>query len=231
MSDSNPVGYFKYILAIDCETTGLCFNSNPVTNGTEHHQAVSWGLIVADADTLKPVEDLYIEIKWNSSSAIQRNKDDTFGRQAEEIHGLTYQYLEENGIDEQQAVVAIGNLILKYWGPNGNIRTLGHNVHMFDLPFLKDLFNRHEIPLKFGNRHYDTNSVGFATVGSYNSDDLFKTILEEDRGQHNALDDAEFQAQVVIDGMNGMGNKKESEEEKMIKKYKKMMADLFGGNK
>lgn len=188
-----PVGSFDYLLAIDCETTGLCFNSdspvyNPVTN--ERHQTVSWGIIVADAATLKPVENLYVEIKWNSSSKMQRDNNPDFGSGAERVHGLTYDYLEQNGMTEQEAVVTIGNIIMKYWGPKSSIRTLGHNVHTFDMPFLRDLFRRQEIELRFGNRHYDTNSIGFGTVGSFNSDDLFKTMGLAERGEHNALDDA-----------------------------------------
>ncbi len=190
---NKPRGYFKHLLAIDCETTGLCFSSDsPVHNPEtgEHHQAVSWGLIVADSETLEPVEELYVEIKWNDKSKKQRKDNPQFGKKAEEIHGLTRAYLEKNALSEEEAVVAIGALILKYWGPNVSIRTLGHNVHMFDLPFLRDLFKRNGITLKFGNRHYDTNSTGFMTFGTWNSDELFDYVGFEERGDHNALDDA-----------------------------------------
>lgn len=188
-----PKGYFKHLLAIDCETTGLCFgNDNPVYNSTtgERHQTVSWGLIVADSETLKPVEELYVEIKWNDESKRQRKENPNFGKGAEKIHGLTYEYLEKNGIEEEEALVKIGELILKYWGPTVSIRTLGHNVHLFDLQFLRDLFEKHGINLKFGNRHYDTNSSGFMTFGTWNSDELFEAVGFDARGSHNALADA-----------------------------------------
>lgn len=184
-----PRGSFDFLLAIDCETTGLTFNSDYADAG---HQAVSWGIIVADAQTLKPIEELYVEIKWNEQSRAARQKDSTFGVRAEQIHGLTFDYLEENGIDESEAVLKIGELILKYWGPEVSIRTLGHNVHLFDLFFLRSMFRRHGIELKFGNRHYDTNSVGFVTLGTFNSDDLFQKMGFETRGAHNALDDAKM---------------------------------------
>jgi DNA polymerase III epsilon subunit-like protein len=162
---------------------------NPHTN--ERHQTVSWGIIVADAHTLKPIEKLYVEIKWNEASNKQRKGNAKFGAHAETIHGLTREYLEENGITEEEAVEKIGSLLLKYWGPNVGIRTLGHNVHTFDMPFLRDLFRRHGIELQFGSRHYDTNSIGFATFGTFNSDDLFEAVGFEKRGEHNALTDAE----------------------------------------
>lgn len=189
-----PRGSFDYMLAIDCETTGLCLNyETPVANPKtgERHQAISWGIIVADAKTLKPIEKLYIEVKWNKASKAQRKEDSSFGTKAEQIHGLDFQYLEKNGVTEEEAVIQIGNLIVKYWGPTVSIRTLGHNVHLFDLPFLRDLFERMGVPLSFGNRHYDTNSIGFATLGTFNSDDLFEAVGFEKRGDHNALTDAE----------------------------------------
>lgn len=181
-----PKGYFQFLLAIDCETTGLNFNS--MFGADEGHQAVSWGMIIADAVTLKPIEELYVEIKWNEYSKAARQKDSSFGRKAEQIHGLTFDYLEKNGIKESEAVLQMGQLIVKYFGTN-KITTLGHNVHYFDLPFLRSMFLRHGIELKFGNRHVDTNTVGFVNYNTFNSDDMFEYMGFEQRTTHNALDD------------------------------------------
>lgn len=188
-------GSFDFLLAMDCETTGLCMNQDsPVENPKtgERHQTVSWGLIVADAATLKPIEKKYIEIKWNNKSIKQRAANGKWGTHAEKIHGLSKEYLDENGVTEEEAVADIGSMVLKYWGPTVSIRTLGHNVHTFDLLFFRDLFRRHEIELTFGSRHYDTNSIGFATFGTFNSDDLFEQAGFEKRAEHNALTDAEM---------------------------------------
>jgi len=182
-----PRGYFQYLLAIDCETTGLDWDGDDVSNG---HQAVSWGIIVADAMTLKPVEELYLEIKYNYDSRRARDNDPSFGVAAANIHGLTFDYLEKNGVFEEEAVMQIASLIVKYWGPTSQVKTLGHNVHMFDVPFLRSMFRRHGIEIPFGSRHYDTNSIGFATVGAYISDALFETMGYDTRGSHNALEDA-----------------------------------------
>lgn len=187
-----PRGQFDYILAVDCETTGVCFsNDNPVYNEKtgERHQTVSWGVIVTRADTLKPIETLYIEIKWNEESKAQKKKDSTFGSGATAIHGLSQKHLEQHGITEEEAVVSIGSLIMKYWGPANNIVTLGHNVHTFDMPFLRDLFVRHGVDIRFASRHIDTNSIGFVNWNTFNSDDLFKMVGFEDRENHNALQD------------------------------------------
>ena len=47
-----------------------------------------------------------------------------------------------------------------------------------------------DIELKFGARHIDTNSVGFVNWETFNSDDLFEMVGFDQRGHHNALDDA-----------------------------------------
>jgi len=180
-----PRGYYNLILAMDCETTGLATNCddpsyNPATD--DEYQSVSWGLIVADAQSLKPIEKMYLEIQWNG--------DSVWDPRAERVHGLSRDHLAENGFTEAEAVEAIGTLIMKHWGPENSIRTLGHNVATFDLWFLKRLFRRQEIELRFGNRHIDTSSIGFVNWETYNSDDLFEVVGFDAREKHNALDDA-----------------------------------------
>jgi len=83
---NEPRGYFEKLLAMDCETTGLKYNADDPSGG---YQAVSWGLIVANALTLKPIEEMYIEIKWNGMS--------TWSQEAEQVHGLTKEHLNKNG--------------------------------------------------------------------------------------------------------------------------------------
>ena len=183
--DGKPKGYFERILAIDCETTGLAVNRDDPSYDPEsgdEYQAISWGLVVADAKTLKPIEKMYIEIQWNGESK--------WDMRAQEVHGLTKEHLAANGFTEEEAVEAIGTLIMKYWGPNVSIKTLGHNVVSFDIPFLKRLFRRHGINLRFGARHIDTSSIGFVNWGTFISEDLFQMIGFDVRGDHNALEDA-----------------------------------------
>jgi len=189
-----PDGWCQFILAMDCETTGLCFKSDdPTQKGNEKHQAVSWGFVVADSHTLKPVDELYVEIMWNDDSILQRHKDPKFGRKAEEIHKLTFDHLEEHGKEEPYALKEILELIQKYWGVNNSIRCLGHNVATFDLWFLKSLIRRHNIPdLKFSNRQIDTSSGGFINFEAYTSDQLFEECGMTARDTHDALVDAKM---------------------------------------
>ena len=169
---------------MDCETTGLFFDSDdPSNKNGKHHQAVSWGLIVTDADTLEPIEKLYVEIKWDGKSE--------WNPKAEAIHGLSKEHLAANGLDEDEAMADIANLILTYWGTTPVV-TLGHNVTTFDVPFLKAGMRRHGLELKFGNRHIDTSGSGFLTFGSYTSDELFNLAGLPERTVHNAMEDVEY---------------------------------------
>ncbi len=91
MTQAKQVGYSRFILPMDCETTGLYKGDDPSIG----HQCVSWGMIVADTETLQPVEELYVEIKFNEHSLAARDKDSSFGEYAaNKIHGLTYEHLE-----------------------------------------------------------------------------------------------------------------------------------------
>ncbi len=176
-----PKGYFKYILAMDCETSGLAFGSDsPCYDEGGYYQPLSWGMLVLNADTLEEIERLYVEIKWDGVSL--------FDERTVKVHGLSKDHLEREGVSEEDACVMIGSMIMKYWETTPVV-TLGHNVVSFDLPFLKEMMRRHGIELSFGNRHVDTNGAGFIALGSYTSDELFDIIGLDQRQEHNALED------------------------------------------
>lgn len=188
---SLPKGYFDKILAMDCETSGLNFNTTDPSIG---FQSVSWGLIVADAATFKPIEELYIEIQWDGKSS--------WVKEAEDVHGLSKEYLSKNGVTREEAAVSIGNLIYKHWNPTSdlshqrNVRCLGHNVATFDIWFMRELLNPFEIMFPTGNRFIDTSSISFATFGCYTSDEAFDLIGFK-RDKHNALEDARAALELV----------------------------------
>lgn len=192
MSDKNlPRGYFDKVLAMDCETSGFCVNSDDPSIG---YQSVSWGLIVADAETLKPIDELYVEIKWNGEAKWDQN--------AENTHGLSKIYLDQHGLTEEQAVVEIANFVYKYWPPNAefshnrSIRCLGHNVATFDVWFMRQLFRKFDLEFKTGNRFIDTSTIAWSVFNCFNSEDAFNLIGVE-RKQHNALEDARASLRLV----------------------------------
>lgn len=183
---SKPRGYIEKFLMLDAETSGFAYNEDDPSIDSktgEEYQAVSWGLIVASAETLKPIEELYLEVKWNGVSQ--------WSKGAEKIHGLSLAHLEKNGVESEQAALQIGQLILKHWGPDSPVHLGGHNVASFDLWFLRRQLRRHGLTMvKFGNKFIDTNPVGFTCLRTHNSDDLFEAVGIPARGAHNALEDA-----------------------------------------
>ncbi|MGI0075901.1 MAG: 3'-5' exonuclease [Nitrosopumilaceae archaeon] len=185
-------GYFKYTLVLDCETSGIAFGADDPSFDPKQnlpYQSVSWGLIVVESHTLKTVEEMYVEIMWDSVSLWQTD--------AENIHKLSKDHLTKNGLTQEEVVEEIGGLLLKYWGPDNAIPTIGHNVGSFDIFFLRRLFRKFGIELKFSHRQCDTNSVGFATFGTYSSDELFQALELPPRKTHNALEDARMALEVV----------------------------------
>jgi DNA polymerase III epsilon subunit-like protein len=184
-------GYITRVLALDCETTGLHFNQdNPALGDGKrgYFQTVSWGLIVANAITLEPIEELYLEIQWDGNSI--------WNTKAESVHGLSKAYLKENGVTRTEAVESIGNLIIDHWGIDSPVHVLGHNPQ-FDLAFLKADLRSEGLEIKFGNKMIDTNSVGFTVYNTHNSDDLFEMVGLPQREDHNALTDAQNALYVV----------------------------------
>ena len=190
---------FKYALAVDFETTGVCMGQlNPVANTAtgERHQAVSAGILVVDMDSLEIVDERYLEIKWNEESKRQLVENPSFGKFAEKIHGLTIDHLEDNGIDEEEAVEEIANLVVEYWGLNTPISMMGHNVY-FDRDFLHDMFSRHKLPFRFSQRNIDSFSIGIVNWRAFCSDELFDTVVGTKRTEHNALEDIKLTLEAI----------------------------------
>lgn len=172
--------HFEKFLAIDCETSGMNFGDDP----SDNHQMVSIGLIVSDVKTYKEHATLYLEIKWNGVSE--------WNDKAEAIHGLTKEYLEENGVDEEEAVIQIMEFLMEHFDLNKPLVLLGHNVVAFDKPFLKSALRRYDVPLKISHRALDSFPVGLLAVGAFDSDELFDKMGLGTRKEHNALEDIRY---------------------------------------
>jgi hypothetical protein len=111
------------------------------------------------------------------------------------------------------------DLLLKYGLEQKDLKVWG-NGPTFDMTIMESLYQSYGMKAPWGFREIRD----FRTFKEFVYDG---SNTERVGTHHNALDDAEFQAQVVIDGMNGMGNKPESEEQKFSKKMKKILDDVF----
>jgi|AntRauTorcE11897_2_1112592.scaffolds.fasta_scaffold00078_92 DNA polymerase III epsilon subunit-like protein len=176
------------VIAIDCETSGINFEANRSQcneSVAKNYQAVSWGLVIADADTFEIIDEMYIEVKWNGYSK--------WDAKAQAVHGLTKEYLEENGVEEEEAVVLILEFIIKHIDVKKPLYFLGHNIMSFDVPFFKDLLHRYGLKnIKIGHRYFDTFALSMGTVKEYDSNTLFERLGYKARDAHNALDDAKY---------------------------------------
>lgn len=175
-----PQGWFNKFLAIDCETSGLNFDhTNPdITDG---YQSVSWGLIVSDLKTMKPIDELYVEIKWDGESK--------WHHKAERVHGLSKEYLAANGMDSEEAAIEIAQFIGSHFDVDETIVCMGHNVARFDIPFLKKLLIKHDFPFSISHRCLDSSSLAAMTIGTFTSQEMFDYLGIERGKVHNALED------------------------------------------
>ena len=114
----SPYGIGKYGLCCDWETTGSDFNGN--SHAT--YQGISFGAIIFDTNTLEEVESVYCELKFDASKY-------KWSKEAEAIHGLSQEYLAENGMERDEALAELLNLIVKYMGPDpGKIVFMGRSM-------------------------------------------------------------------------------------------------------
>lgn len=177
-------GYFDKFLTIDCETTGFCRNSlDPVVNNNERYQAIAWGIVVTDTTTYKPIETHYFEIKYDGVS--------NWSNEAEKVHGLSIDYLDKFGIDEEEFVVAFAEIVLKHFGPDNCVYIAGNNISTFDYPFLWHTLRKHGVHIKFGHRQIDVTSVALNVLNTFTSKETFELLgLNRNEVTHNALEDA-----------------------------------------
>lgn len=171
---------FDKIIAFDCETSGINRKSEDPSDG---YQMVSAGIIIADTKEFKPIEKLYLEIKWNGEAKWEE--------EAEKVHGFSKQYLEKTGVSEEEAAEQIGLLIDRHFGIDYALNFLGHNVHRFDIPFIKRLFDKYEIPFRIAHRHVDTFSLAMPTIGAFDTNKMFAHFGMEERKAHNSMEDIE----------------------------------------
>lgn len=177
-------------LCIDWETSGALWGGD----SSKDHQGLAIGAVVFNTSDFSVVEKLYLEIKFDGSRY-------TWTESAEKIHGMSREYLEQNGVTQEEAAAAIAELILKYWGPSTSVMFLGHNPG-FDIRFTAQLLATIGIEFSVERNtdmsgwiqvHHvvlDTSATGFITLGLFKSDLLFEKIGFEERGAHNALTDA-----------------------------------------
>ena len=169
----------KFILVIDWETTGTTWSSFEET--FQQYQGITFGAIIADAETLEPVETLYREIKYDPKYK--------WSGEAEAIHGKSQAYLEEYGVTSEEAALDLATLIVKYFGVDGKVMFAGHNT-WFDIHATRQLLAEFGVMPQLHHVVLDSSVVAFVCIGEYKSDVVFELLAGISRDKHNALDDA-----------------------------------------
>ena len=179
MATYSKVGVGDNILVIDWETSGSVFNDS-YEETFKKYQGLSFGAVIADSQTFTPKETLYREIKFDPKYS--------WSEEAEAIHGLSREHLEENGVTPEEAATDLAGLIFKYFH-TGKVTFLGHNTH-FDIAATRQLLEPFEVMPEVHHVVLDTSPLGFITIGKYRSNDVFDFFTGGTRAEHNALDDA-----------------------------------------
>jgi DNA polymerase III epsilon subunit-like protein len=172
-------------LCLDWETSGSDWNGG---KSWELYQGISFGAIVFNTRTFEEIESIYVELKFDADKYKWSND-------AERVHGLSRDYLEKFGVEREEGLVQLAELIVKHFGSDMVI-VLGHNV-LFDIEFTKQLFADFDMEFRPHPLRLDTSGTCFMTLGINKSDKVFEFFGFEHRDAHNALDDAKMTLQVA----------------------------------
>lgn len=150
----------KYYLALHIETTGL----NHVIDEPiyKNNNIVALSAVICEKGTFNIIDEKIIFI------------DHGIDEVGDRWHGITKEFLEEEGVDEESAVLEFANFILEYFDSNDSIICLGQNVHSFVLPFVKNLLYRNEVFIQFSVNALDVFSVTVSTIGETTIQELIE---------------------------------------------------------
>jgi len=169
------------ILFIDVETSGYDQNNMMDRSGNGLFQMTSLGAVVASINNLKELDTFYVEFKYIEGCA--------WSEGAERIHGLSKEYLEENGVTYEEGFVQFVQFLTKHFDPSRAITLGGHNVATFDRHFLIRFFEANDAAIQLSGHSVDSYTLGKVLLNANNSNELFEQI-GVDRDTHNALEDA-----------------------------------------
>jgi DNA polymerase III alpha subunit (gram-positive type) len=174
-------------LCIDWESSGADFGGK----NAEKYQGISVGAIIFDTKTFAEIDRLYLEIQFDASKY-------SWAADAQNIHGLSREYLAANGLKREDACLQLAEFFLKYFGPNAKIVYAGHNT-IFDIEFTEQLFNDFGLELSRYHVMIDTAPLSLIAFGTHKSNHLFEIMGLTERQNHNAMEDASMTLQVLRD--------------------------------
>lgn len=197
----------KFSLWLDWETSGADFNKT-YPEQAKIYQGIQLGLVIADNETFEEVAATKITIKFDPQFKWEER--------AQQIHGLSREYLEEHGVSREEAAMAVVEFLLEHFnqdilflienGPternSHRVCFGGHNLD-FDISHLQELLASIGFQIDEHHVKMNTTCLGFHATGMYKSDDLFQLFGADKRGDHDALEDTR-QALAVARGIKNL---------------------------
>lgn len=176
---------YRYGLVFDFETTGSFFDSRLKMG--DKIQAIQLGATILRWDTMDVVDTFLVNIKYDSKYI--------WSSEAEAIHGLSREYLEEHGVSQEEAAIQFANFVLKWFGTE-EVMLIGHNI-IFDIEFLEQLLGPYDIMFKQAITKVDLAAVAYTLFGLHKSDDIFNLLGMPQREEHNALEDCIYTGEAI----------------------------------
>lgn len=183
LKTNNKIG--KYVLSMDCETSGTTLG--PFDESVKQYQAVSFSFVIFEYESLKEVDCLHVIIKYD-------DKKYKWSTEAEKIHGLSKEFTKINGVDFDTACEIIVNFLIKWFDYNSHIHVTGHNVE-FDIAFLTAILDKNGLMFKVGKK-FDTSTTAGIVMGVTRSNELYDVLGFQTRAEHNSLEDARYNVKV-----------------------------------
>lgn len=176
---------YRYGLVFDFETTGSFFDSRLKMG--DKIQAIQLGATILRWDTMDVVDTFLVNIKYDPKYI--------WSSEAEAIHGLSREYLEEHGVSHEEAAIQFANFVLKWFGTE-EVMLIGHNI-IFDIEFLEQLLGPYDIMFKQAITKVDLAAVAYTLFGLHKSDDIFNLLGMPQREEHNALEDCIYTGEAI----------------------------------
>lgn len=153
--------FSPYYLALHVETTGM--NTDVTKSVAEGHKIVALAAAVCDKETFKEVDSKIIFFETDETDNYKIGY---------EYHGISVDFLNENGVDEETAIEEFISFVAEYFTLEYSIITMGQHGHAFVIPFIKQWLHQHEVYLKFSVCSLDVFSITVVSLDETNINEL-----------------------------------------------------------
>lgn len=187
--------YNQPIVVTDVETGGL--PAKLKKEATLDVALTELAFVVIDNESLEIVEQKSWLFKPYS-------KDLIYQKEAAQVSGITFEFLQENGLPMKDAFYDIEKFLSKYTKGKNKPYLAGHNIQNFDLEFIVNLFelNKKDISKYFDDFILDTlwlSRLVLVENPKFNLSSCCEAFKIEHTQAHRALTDTVATAKIIIE--------------------------------